>query len=100
RLPRPAAVAGGSYALEQRMRNPRDPLARYPELRELVDSAPRMDHNAVDGLEHAQPRLPPAEEHAGEIVRREDKRPLGTHCPQPAEIRVGPDEPLHVDDVR
>ncbi len=100
RLPRPAAVANGSSALEDGMRNPRDPRAWHAELRELVGAAPRMDNDAVDGLEHSQQRLSPPGEHAGEVVRREDDRPFGPDSAQPAQIGLGPDEPLHVNDVR
>lgn len=100
RLPRPAAVAGGSGALEDGMRNPRDPSAWHAELDELVGPAPRMDDDAVDGLEYAQQGLATPGEHAGEVVRRENNRPFGPDGAQPAQIRLGPDEPLNVDDVR
>jgi lipopolysaccharide/colanic/teichoic acid biosynthesis glycosyltransferase len=99
RLPRPTAVADGSRALEDWMRNPHDPRAGHAELRELVGSAPRMHDDAVDGLEHPQQRLSSPGEHAGEVVRREDNRPFDADSAQPAQIRLGPDEPLHVDDV-
>jgi len=99
RLPRPTAVADGSRALEDGMRNSCDPRAWHAELRELVGPAPRMHDDAVDGLEHPQQRLSSPGEHAGEVMRRENNRPFGPDSTQPAQIRLGPDEPLHVDDV-
>jgi lipopolysaccharide/colanic/teichoic acid biosynthesis glycosyltransferase len=98
-LTRPAAVCGGHPALEDRMRDSRDARARHAEVRELIAAPPRLDDDAVDNLEYSQPGLGPPGEHRGEVVRREDDRPLCRHGPQPAHILVRPDEPLHVNDV-
>ena len=97
---RPALGRRQLLALEDRVRDPRDPLAPEAELDQLLDGAVRVDDHALGGLEHVGPDGLRAAAARQDVVGGQDERAVVGDASQPAQVELGARQPLDVDDVR